>query len=335
MGISYQRIEVKKGKRIRAFVRYKGRRITKVFTNKSQATSWATRTYSNPEGGIYEKSLSNKPLSEVLDIYLSEKAIELKGAGPTNKKKIVENIQKDHIAAIKVFDLRPMHIRQIQKRLEKRKLKESTVRHYINTISVALKYYIEHYAEELINPCTSIKRPKAHTPRTYKISDDELDSILALLDEEEKACVLLAAITGMRRGEITSLAPDSFDWDNQIITVLAAFSKTNEERQVPMTNALCKYLKAYMKNREQFYSKSPNTLTRNFKNAARGIGCDDYRFHDTRHHALTKLSEASIPARQIQAISGHKRLSTLERYLHEDHDLVATINNAKNLNTPS
>jgi len=334
MGISYQKIEVKKGRRVRAFVRYKGRRITRVFTSKTAATSWASRTYSNLEGGIYEKSLSNKELSEVLDIYLEEKAIELKGDGLRNKTLIVKNIQADRVAKQKVFDLRPMHIRQVQKRLEKKGLKESTVRHYINTISVAIKYYIEHYAEELINPCSSIKRPKAHTPRTYKISDDELMGILALLEADEYACVLLAAITGMRRGEIVSLTVDSFDWDNQLITVSAAFSKTNEERVVPMTNALKKYMQDHMKNRTEFYSKSPNTLSRNFKKAAKSIGCEEYRFHDTRHHALTKLSEANIPARQIQAISGHKRLSTLERYLHEEHDLVATVNNAVGLNEP-
>ena len=37
--------------------------------------------------------------------------------------------------------------------------------------------------------------------------------------------------------------------------------------------------------------------------------------HSFRRTALTKMSDAGVPLRHIQAISGHKTLSSLERYL--------------------
>ena len=37
--------------------------------------------------------------------------------------------------------------------------------------------------------------------------------------------------------------------------------------------------------------------------------------HSFRRTALTRMSDAGVPLRHIQAISGHKTLSALERYL--------------------
>lgn len=37
--------------------------------------------------------------------------------------------------------------------------------------------------------------------------------------------------------------------------------------------------------------------------------------HSFRRTALTQMSDAGVPLRHIQAISGHRSLSALERYL--------------------
>jgi integrase/recombinase XerD len=37
--------------------------------------------------------------------------------------------------------------------------------------------------------------------------------------------------------------------------------------------------------------------------------------HSFRRTALTRMSDAGVPLRHIQAISGHRSLSALERYL--------------------
>ncbi len=42
---------------------------------------------------------------------------------------------------------------------------------------------------------------------------------------------------------------------------------------------------------------------------------EGFSTHSFRRTALTQMSDAGIPLRHIQAISGHRSLSALERYL--------------------
>ncbi len=52
--------------------------------------------------------------------------------------------------------------------------------------------------------------------------------------------------------------------------------------------------------------------------------------HSFRRTALTRMSDAGIPLRHIQAISGHKTLSALERYLgvteRQKENAISTLN---------
>jgi hypothetical protein len=45
-------------------------------------------------------------------------------------------------------------------------------------------------------------------------------------------------------------------------------------------------------------------------------GVVDYRFHDNRHEAISRLVEANFSDQAIAAITGHKDLNTLARYRH-------------------
>lgn len=45
------------------------------------------------------------------------------------------------------------------------------------------------------------------------------------------------------------------------------------------------------------------------------IGLTGYSTHSFRHTALTRLSNAGVPLRVVQEISGHRSLQELQRYL--------------------
>ena len=51
------------------------------------------------------------------------------------------------------------------------------------------------------------------------------------------------------------------------------------------------------------------TLTKN-------AGLKGLRFHDLRHHSITKLAEAGVPEQTLMAIAGHVSRSMLEHYSH-------------------
>jgi integrase len=47
--------------------------------------------------------------------------------------------------------------------------------------------------------------------------------------------------------------------------------------------------------------------------------------HQLRHSRLTHLGEANVSAPLLMAISGHKRLATLQRYVQPSQDAVAAL----------
>lgn len=50
------------------------------------------------------------------------------------------------------------------------------------------------------------------------------------------------------------------------------------------------------------------------------------RFHDLRHEAVTRLFEKGLNPIEVGMISGHKTLSTLQRYTHlRSEELVAKL----------
>ena len=56
-------------------------------------------------------------------------------------------------------------------------------------------------------------------------------------------------------------------------------------------------------------------LTRILREACRRLEIEGVSSHSFRRTALTRMSDAGIPLRHIQAISGHRSLAALECYL--------------------
>jgi site-specific recombinase XerD len=58
-------------------------------------------------------------------------------------------------------------------------------------------------------------------------------------------------------------------------------------------------------------------------------GVSDYRFHDNRHEAISRLVEAGLSDQVIASITGHKDMQTLARYRHlRNQKLVKVLDDA-------
>jgi integrase len=53
-----------------------------------------------------------------------------------------------------------------------------------------------------------------------------------------------------------------------------------------------------------------------WRNLTKKAGLPGLRFHDLRHHAITKLAEAGVPDQTLMALSGHVSKEMLEHYSH-------------------
>jgi integrase len=183
--------------------------------------------------------------------------------------------------------------------------------------------------DELIpsNPCSRVKRLKVNNERIRYLTIGEETKLLKELEHQPQTrnIVIIALHTGMRRGEIFNLKWPDVDFVRKIINVIQ--TKNNKPRAVPMNPIVLQILTTLHekdgsagKNSFVFPSEKTgrrlNNIRHSFYSALRRAYITDFRFHDLRHSAGTRLADAGVHPRIIMEILGHSDLRTTQRYMH-------------------
>ena len=133
--------------------------------------------------------------------------------------------------------------------------------------------------------------------------------------------IIVAALdTGCRKGELLQLRWRDIDFDAGAVTIQAFNTKTMRERVVSLTTRLAEELRRL---REQA-AEGPDALVfgvtddvkRSFASACRAAGVFDFRFHDLRHTAATRLVGAHMPIPEVGRVLGHTQADTTYRYVN-------------------
>lgn len=133
--------------------------------------------------------------------------------------------------------------------------------------------------------------------------------------------VLLSLNTGMRQGELFSLAWESVDLSMRTITVLASHSKGNTTRVIPLNaEALAVLTTIKPDPAKGLVFKSPITGGRftNVKKAwaeiTKAASLPDLRWHDLRHDFASQLVMKGAPLFTVQKLMGHSNSRMTQRY---------------------
>jgi hypothetical protein len=134
----------------------------------------------------------------------------------------------------------------------------------------------------------------------------------------------------MRRGEIMGLSWADIDLPNRKAYLYQ--TKNGEPRQVPLTRQAMAVLETLSKDEDKVFPMGMSALRSQFsrlkkhaKDQWNEVGInpfDDLRFHDLRHEALSRLSDAGLNVIELSHISGHRTLGMLRRYTHPSHQAI-------------
>jgi integrase len=173
---------------------------------------------------------------------------------------------------------------------------------------------------------------EAGAPVISKASERSRDRVLT--PEEElrllNACtgrrehlgkLLICALdTGMRRGELFKLVWSDMDFSANLIRVRATNTKTETARTVGMTPRVRECLLGLRELAPPQWSGSVfgirDTVKTAFASALLEAKIDDFRLHDCRHTAITRMIQAGMAAAEVMKISGHTQWNTFARYVH-------------------
>ena len=212
--------------------------------------------------------------------------------------------------------------------LEEQGIGDNTLNHYNANISSIFKYA---FNLRLIDHKPSIPNRKVVTGRPRYMSNEEMEQLLAHKWDDHawwmKPMIILAAHTGMRRGEILSIKPHMCVRENGKEWLDLEKTKNGTVRRVALSDEACEALKALSFEPSLHHTQS--TFYKQWGKARRKIAPNDdnFVFHAIRHTVATKLAtEQNINAVVLQKIMGHKSLETTSRYVHlkqeQQHDYV-------------
>lgn len=133
--------------------------------------------------------------------------------------------------------------------------------------------------------------------------------------------VLLSLNTGMRQGELFTLAWESVDLSLKTITVLASHSKGNTTRMIPLnTEALAVLTTIKPASAKGLVFKSPvtggrfNNVKKAWAEITKAAKLPDLRWHDLRHDFASQLVMKGAPLFTVQKLLGHANSRMTQRY---------------------
>lgn len=210
-----------------------------------------------------------------------------------------------------------------------------TVNHYFNTVSKLFQMLSGDWDLKIANPIKGIKRMPSSQGRSKRVSEKIESQLLEacnLLSTPLLSSIIEFALqTGMRRGELMGLTWADIDLLNR--RAYLHTSKNGEPRQVPLTQRAKLVLEALANNNEvKVFPISLNVLRNQFERVVEFLKKKwnetdtnpylDLRFHDLRHEALSRMSDAGLNVIELSHISGHKTLAMLKRYTHPSHEAI-------------
>lgn len=157
-------------------------------------------------------------------------------------------------------------------------------------------------------------------------------SVTVEVDRTVVALVRVLLQTGLRSSEVRERRWEDFDREGR--TLYLGKTKAGEARTVQLSSAAVEVLKGvprvvgsgwifpsptvHADNPEERLDApiAQDWTIKQWRRIATAAGIPDVRLHDLRHHVLTELANAGVPAQDLQRIAGHQAIQTTMGYVH-------------------
>ena len=165
-------------------------------------------------------------------------------------------------------------------------------------------------------------RVRAHDTRRKKARGRAVGVVAPQRVPAMEALYIVLVESGMRRAEALRL-----DWQDIHLDGRAAYladTKNGHARSVPLTAVVVEALErlgAATGRVGKVFPIGVHAVVDSWQRARKVAGAEDLHIHDLRHEAISRLAESGVfQLHELQAISGHRDLRCLTRYVHRGTD---------------
>jgi integrase len=193
----------------------------------------------------------------------------------------------------------------------------------------------------IINPTAGLQRPiKKEKPRERELSPEEIRCLWFALQRAPRSrerwkrnssdfpmrrgtalTMMLALITAQRIGEVSGIALNELDVNpaTPVWKIPGTRTKNGEPHRVPLSGLAMRLIEEaralagdstwLFPNPSKNGPVHPHAATRALERARSSIGLDDFRVHDLRRTAATKMEELGTPPHVISHVLNHISVS--------------------------
>lgn len=291
---------------------------SKTFESRRDAEKWVRSIEREMDTGSFipRDEAARTTIKDVAERYRKELLPKQRGERQEDSRlKVVdEKFGKYNLSAVT-----PAMVAKWRDELSKR-LAPQTVQHYLAVLNRLYKAAARDFGIPLPlgNPVASVRMPTVTNGRERRLEGDEEPRLLAALDASRgkhlKSVALLALETAMRRGELLALRWEHVDLKRRVLHLPE--TKNGTSRDVPLSSSAVAVLESLPRNIAGLvFSTSETAITEGFQRAAKRAEIADFRFHDLRHEATSRLAE-KLQIHELMRVTGHKDTRMLARYYH-------------------
>jgi len=176
------------------------------------------------------------------------------------------------------------------------------------------------------NPVVEVRQATIpQEPKAFFTPQDFQKLILTIEEDWLRAIVLLAAATGMRRGEVLNLSWSDVDLEKRYLIVRTTptyKTKSGRMRTIPLNDIALSVLRSKTPTHELVFTLNGHPMMGNwvqhlFKRYVRKAGLDDrLHFHSLRHTTASWLVQSGSTLYEVQQLLGHSSSKVTEVYSH-------------------
>lgn len=243
-----------------------------------------------------------------------------------------KNIAFSKISSFEIEKYKKLRLSQSVLANKNRLTKPSTVNRELSVLSNIFNKAVEWGWIDKI-PC-KIPKFKEENNKLVYLTVKEINKVLKIAKQDFNPIIYpllsLAIKTGMRKSELFSIKLEEIDLERKIIYIPKAKAGAREQ---PISGSIGELLREYIKtlNNTIWLFPSPanksehiKDIRGSFKRILKKANLDpkEITLHTLRHTAITHLVQAKVDLPTVQRISGHKTLSMVMRYSHQNGEHI-------------
>lgn len=316
----------KRGNNWRVEVRMKGHYLSASYATKAAAREWAIQTEADITLGKLEiKPSSSLKVGDAFRRY-GEEVSPTKPGGRWETVRL-RAYARNPLANVYLDDLNTTHM-VTYRDTRLKQVSPSTVNRDLNLMSAVFTKARKEWKWIETNPIGDLDRPPRSKPRDRRITDDEIERILLSLEYDGYGAIttrgqlvgvlfLLGIETAMRLGEMCSLLSADIHLDKRYAELKN--TKNGDRRQVPLSSKAIELCKQLIQSELRVTSANASVI---FRDAVKCAEIDNLHFHDTRHEAITRLSQ-KLDVLALARMVGHRDIQNLMIYYNETATALA------------